>query len=105
MVFPVALAAAAAMRSASSSVNPSGFSQWTCFPASSAASAISQWSLLGVVMETTSTSGSSTTARQSSVAFSKPPWAAWRSATSARRSHTETNLGDSDVSNTALTER
>ena len=105
MVLPLALAAAAAMRSASSGVKASGFSQWTCFPASSAASAISQWSRFGVVMETSWTSGSSTTARQSSVALSKPHCAAWRSAAAAWRSQTRTRRGVNGVSNTAPTAR
>lgn len=49
-----------------------GFSQWTCVPAAMAASAISRWSALGVVIATMSTAGSATSSRQSSVAASNP---------------------------------
>ena len=52
-------------RSASAKLGAIGFSHQTCLPASRAAIAISAWNWLGVVTETTSTSGSSTTARQS----------------------------------------
>ena len=53
-------------------VPPTGFSQKTCLPAAAAASTISQCTMLGAQTATTSTSGWSTAARQSSVASRKP---------------------------------
>ena len=73
-----ARAAAASISSASASFGAIGFSHQTCLPAASAAIAISRWNLFGVVIETTSTSGSAITVRQSPDAFSKPNSAAFR---------------------------
>lgn len=56
----------------SASVGDSGFSQWTCLPAASAASAISLWKVLGVVIDTTSIRGSFTRSRQFEVDRAKP---------------------------------
>ena len=56
---------ASSIASASASFGAIGFSHQTCLPASSAAIAISAWNLFGVVIETTSTSGSAITSRQS----------------------------------------
>ena len=70
--FCAAFLAASAMAFASSNVEAIGFSQSTCFPAFSAAMAISAWALFGVQMLTTSISGSLTMSRQSVQHFSKP---------------------------------
>ncbi len=74
-----AATAAAAISRASATVLASGFSQSTCLPAASAASAISAWLSPGVQMSTTSISSDSTRPRQSVVYPSQPS----RSAASA----------------------
>ena len=63
---------AAPMRAVCSGVPPTGFSQNRCLPASAAAMQSCSWSMFGAVTVTTSTSGCSTTRRQSPLASSKP---------------------------------
>jgi hypothetical protein len=60
------------MACASATEGASGFSQSTCLPAASAASVISRCRLLATATLTASTSGDSTTARQSVSARAKP---------------------------------
>ncbi len=56
-----------------SSIEPaSGFSQSTCLPAATAASAIGRCSALPTTMLTASIDGSPTTSSQLNTAFSKP---------------------------------
>jgi hypothetical protein len=65
--------------------------------------AISAWNWLGVVTETTSTSGSSMSRRQSAVAFSKPNSSAREAASSALASARCTSLGRATSPKTVFT--
>src|SRR3954454_1187309 len=66
------LRAARSARAVCSGVPPTGFSQNTCLPAAAAASTSSTWSMFGAATYTTSTAGSSITARQPASARAKP---------------------------------
>jgi hypothetical protein len=89
------------MISASSTVFASGFSQSTCLPASSAATATSTWVLPGEQMSTTSMSSRSIAARQSVSARSQPQRSADSCVRAWSRPTTDTMRGASGRSKNA----
>nr|BFE75760.1 hypothetical protein GCM10020092_090610 [Actinoplanes digitatis] len=100
-----ACAAASAISRASATELASGFSQSTCLPAASAASAISRWVSPGVQMSTRSMSSRSITSRQSVECPSQPNLAAAAATFSSSRPQTTDIRADSGRSNARLTVR